>query len=190
MADAVENYEKLLAANLVRITDWLKFSETKNGALLALASGWTVASTNVALRKEGIPTGYEWVLPLSIAFLLLAILRLIWSFMPKISTSDFLPKASRRYRGVNLLFYGDIAEVDLLEFPTELESRYMPASKDSFRAEYLADMAHQVQILSCIAHGKFKAFRTAGWLCFTGLVVLTLPSLLFIAGKLCHWWGF
>lgn len=190
MAEAVENYEKLLAANLARITDWLKFSETKNAALLALASGWTVASTNVALRKEGIPTGYEWVLPLSIAFLLIAILRLIWSFMPRVSIAAFLPKSARRYRGVNLLFYGDIAGVDLSDIPAELESRYMPASKDNYRSEYLADMSQQLQILSCIAQGKFKAFRTAGWLCFIGLVVLTLPSLLFIASKLWYWWGF
>lgn len=56
MAELLENYEKLLSASLAPVTDWLKFSETKNAALLALASGWTVAATNVALRKEGIPT--------------------------------------------------------------------------------------------------------------------------------------
>jgi len=189
MAEPLENYEKLLSASLGRVTDWLKFSETKNAALLALTSGWTVASTNVALRKEGIPSGYEWVLPLAIAFFLVAMVRLMLSFMPKISLPAFLIKSERRYRDTNLLFYGDIAEVDLSDIAAYSEARYMPANKDSYRSEYLRDIAQQIRIISCIAEAKFKAFRTAGWLCFAGTIVLTVPSLRFIAGRLWQWWG-
>lgn len=190
MAEPVENYEKILTANLARITDWLKFSETKNGALLALTSAWTVASTNVALRKEGIPEGYEWVLPLSIAFFLVAMLRLILSFMPRISLPAFLAKPERRYRDTNLIFYGDIAEVGHSAISDEFQGRYLPVAKDSYRDEYLRDLAQQIRIVSGIVQAKFKAFRTAGWLCFVGVVVLTGPSLRFIAGRLWHWWGF
>lgn len=189
MAEPLENYEKVLSASLARVTDWLKFSETKNAALLALSSAWTVAATNVALRKEGIPSGYEWVLPLSIAFFLLAMVRLIWSFMPRISLPAFLSKAERRYRDTNLIFYGDIAEVDLASIAADIEARYMPATKDSYRREYLCDISQQIRIISGIAQAKFKAFRTAGWLCFVGAMVLTVPSLRFIAGRLWQWWG-
>lgn len=189
MSEPGENYEKLLAASLARVTDWLKFSETKNGALLALASAWVVASSNVALRKEGIPDGYEWVLPLSICFFLVAILRLIWSFMPKIDFGRFLPHRQRRYRPNNLIFYGDIADVDVADIEGEVKSRYYPFAKDEFRDEYLQDMILQIRVVSGIAHQKFTAFRTAGLLCFVGAVVLTVPSLRFIGGRLWNWWG-
>lgn len=189
MAEPAENYEKLLSASLARVTDWLKFSETKNAALLTLASAWTVASANVALRKEGIPSGYEWVLPLSIAFFLTAIMRLIWSFMPRISLPSFLSSSERRYRDTNLIFYGDIAEVDHSAIAGDIEARYMPAAKDTYRDEYLRDIAQQIRIISAITQAKFKAFRTAGWLCFVGAAVLTGPSLRFIAGRLWQWWG-
>lgn len=175
MAEPTENYEKLLAANLSRVIDWLKFSETKNGVLLALASGWTVAAINVAIRKEGIPAGYGLILPVSIAIFLIAIVRLVWSFMPQISLPKFLAPSARRYRDTNLIFYGDIAELEVADATSEMEKRYLPTAKDTYRSEYLGDLAQQIRIISGIANSKFKAFRTAGWLCFAGLVVLAWP---------------
>ena len=187
MAEPVEIYEKVLAASLARVIDWLKFSEAKNGVLLALASAWTVACVNVAVRKEGVPAGYEWALPLSIALFMIAMARLVWSFMPQISLPKFLSRSARRYRDTNLIFYGDIAEVDIAEIGRELEARYMPASKDSYSSEYLTDMAQQIRIISGIANAKFKAFRTAGWLCFAGVVVLAWPSVKAIVTQLLGW---
>ncbi|KQN09086.1 Pycsar system effector family protein [Sphingomonas sp. Leaf28] len=187
MAEPSENYEKLLTANLARVIDWLKFSETKNGVLLALASGWTVAAVNVAVRKEGIPDGYEWMLPLSIAILMVAIIRLVWSFMPQISLPKFLAPSARRYRDTNLIFYGDIAEVDVGNAASEMEKRYLPSGKDTYRSEYLGDLAQQIRIVSGIANSKFKAFRTAGWLCFTALVALAWPTTKAIATHLLGW---
>ena len=187
MAEPLENYEKVLTASLARVIDWLKFSETKNGVLLALASAWTLACVNVAVRKEGVPAGYEWALPLSIAIFLIAIVRLVWSFMPQISLPNFLSRSAQRYRDTNLIFYGDIAEVDIAEIGKELEGRYMPATKDSYRSEYLYDMAQQIRIISGIANTKFKAFRTAGWLCFTSIVILAWPSIKAIVVHVLGW---
>ena len=184
MAEPIENYEKVLTASLARVIDWLKFSETKNGVLLALASAWTVAAINVTVRTDGVPTGYDRALPLSITIFLIAILRLAWSFMPQISLPKFLSRSARRYRGTNLIFYGDIAEVETEEIEKEMEDRYLPTAKDSYRSEYLTDMAQQIRIISVIANEKFKAFRTAGWLCFTGVVVLVWPSVKTIAANL------
>lgn len=184
MAEPIENYEKILTASLARVIDWLKFSETKNGVLLALASAWTVAAANVAVRTDGVPAGYEWALPLSISIFLIAILRLIWSFMPQISLPNFLSRSARRYRGTNLIFYGDIAEVEIAEIGKEMEDRYLPTAKGSYRSEYLADIAQQIRIISGIANDKFKAFRTAGWLCFAGMAVLAWPSVKAIAALL------
>lgn len=125
MADGKElkAYEKILVASLAHVTDWLKFSETKHGALLAFVSAWAVASGNMLFRKEGGPAGYAHMLPIATLCFVAAALRLIWSFMPRVDLASFLWRGHRASREANLILYGDIAGYDVAAFPDVIKSR-------------------------------------------------------------------
>jgi hypothetical protein len=63
-----ESYEKILAADLQRVIDFLKFAEAKNGALLTFASAWILAIIGLLSGDRALPVGvstaFSVVLPL------------------------------------------------------------------------------------------------------------------------------
>lgn len=173
--DQEEAYEKVLVASLTRVTDWLKFAETKNGALLAFVSGWTVAIANLIAKDGGPPAAFAGVLPISAYLFISAGLILLIAFVPKITLSDFFRTSAATHRPVNYIFYGDIAEQSIVGFSGKLKARYLPADGASAAENYLDDLAVQIHVISVIARFKFRMFKAAGWLTVAGLVILAWP---------------
>lgn len=173
--DQEEAYEKLLVASLARVTDWLKFAETKNGALLAFVSAWTVAIANLLAKDGGPPAAFATVLPVAAYLFIAAGLILLIAFVPKITLSDFFRRSGAALRPINYIFYGDIADQKLTDFPAKVKAKYLPGEGESATAGYLDDLAMQVHVISSIARFKFRMFKAAGWITVVGLAVLAWP---------------
>lgn len=182
--DQEEAYEKALVGSLTRVTDWLKFAETKNGALLAFVSAWTVAIANLLAKDGGPPAAFAMVLPIAAYLFIAAGLILLIAFVPKITLSDFFRRSGATRRPVNYIFYGDIAAQRLTEFPAKVKAKYLPAQGNSATAGYLDDLAVQVHVISSIARFKFRMFKAAGWITVIGLAVLAWPIIATIVSRM------
>lgn len=173
--DQQEAFEKVLSANLARMTDWLKYAEAKNGALLAFVSAWTVAIANIIVRDPGPPVAIAEVIPVAACLFITAGLILLLSFVPRISLSRFFRRSGADTRPINYIFYGDIADQPITEFFAKITNRYLPAADESATEAYLRDLAVQIHVVGTIARSKFRMFKLAGWLSVAGVIVLVWP---------------
>lgn len=182
--DQEEAYEKVLVASLTRVTDWLKFGETKNGALLAFVSAWTVAIANLMAKDGGPPPAFAIVLPISAFLFIIAGLILLIAFVPKIALSDFFRTSGATRRPVNYIYYGDIAEQSIVEISEKLKAKYLPTDGMSATDGYLNDLAIQIHVISTIARFKFRMFKAAGWITVAGLGVTAWPVVSTLLGRM------
>jgi len=170
-----ESLEKILASNLVRVIDFIKFAETKNAALLTFASAWTLGLANFALsRDRPMPPDFQACIFISLMLFLLSALTSITSFLPKIKLQAFHSAGSG---GENLLFFGDISTVAPEEFEHVITQRYKPTKNDSITTVYMRDLCIQVSVNSQIAQRKFVLFNRAAGFVFGAMAMLLLPFL-------------
>lgn len=170
-----EAYEKLMSAHLARTIDFVKFGETKNGALLAFCSVWIVACINILSNSRALPPLAGVLLPLAILLFLGAALTAITAFLPQITTADATPSAAEAQR--NLLFFGDIARMDTARFEELARERYTPASGHFTTGAYLHDIATQIVANSAIAMRKYVLFRRAARIAMTAIFLVAFPYL-------------
>jgi hypothetical protein len=166
-----EVVEKSLTANLARITDFIKFAETKNGALATLCSAWLVAIVTYIGASKPIPqpiaTSIVWAAP----FVVVAGATAILSFFPNVNLAALTRLNSTRH-DTNLLFFGDIAKIDLDEFEKQVHARYLSDLDHEIPSEYLSDLCIQIAVTSRIAATKFNRFKWALISASVGLFIL------------------
>lgn len=177
MFDRGEAYEKILVADLQRVIDFLKFAETKNAALLALSSAWTLATIGLECAGRKLPTCFIYSVPLALILVLSAALLAAISFFPKVGLPAFLggKKAGPHVR--NLLFFGDIACLTVKEFEAAVHARYYPA-KDEQREEYLHDLTVQISVNSSITLRKMRLFKWGVGLAIAAGAILLASALM------------
>lgn len=138
---------------LTRTSDWVKFAEAKNAALLTFASAWLLALGNMALGANRPPAetleAIAWAAPL----VLLAATFSVFSFMPALSFFKKKPAAA------NLLFYDHIEARTGSELLDQIRLRYQIPEGSSFSPAYLEDLAEQLAANSRIASRKFRMFN-------------------------------
>lgn len=173
--DQQEAFEKVMATNLGRAVDFIKFAETKNAALLTFSSAWILASLNIISSDKPLPSGYPLALAVAIPLFLLAALISIASFSPRIKLSLFERTPDRTK---NLLFFGDISDLGIAAFKDQAKSRYMPATGQSATDDYLGDLMTQVAVNSDIAYRKFRLFDWGARFVLLALLALTAPTVL------------
>ena len=174
--DQQDAYEEALVTNLARVLDLLKFAEAKNAALLAFTSAWTVAIANLMARQEAPPAAFADVLPVSGALFLIAALVALYSILPKVRLAEFFKGEQRIARELNLLFYGDISQIDIATFPERLRTRYYPADKCSTTDQYLTDLSCQIHVNSTIASRKYTLFKIGAWVTLGSMIILVSPA--------------
>lgn len=178
--DQQDAYDKALTASLARVIDLVKFAEAKNAALLAFSSGWTIAISNLMAKEGDAPGAYADVLPISGSLFLVAALISLYSFIPKVKLSDFFSGENRLSRELNLLFYGDVSEVNIADYPARLKARYLPAEKQSATDAYLSDLSCQIHVNSTIANRKFAMFKRGAWATLLALLILVGPAVWYL----------
>jgi hypothetical protein len=154
---------------------WLKYAESKNAALAAVAAGSLYASVNLAANGSGV---------LSVAsacaavFFLLALALATISFLP-IANPGFLalvepPQGEKA--PPNLFFFGDLAELS----PEGLLERASPkGSRIGLDDPRWLDLAAQIIVNSQIARRKLTFFEWGTWVYVSGVLTPVTAFLLF-----------
>ena len=163
-----EAFEKLLSSNLNRVVDLLKFAEAKNGALLTFSSAWILGM--IALYSKSTPTLFGKAYFLGIGLFAVAAGMSIFSFIPRISLARFYTEVARSN---GLLFFGDIAKLDIDEFRNRSRERYLDSI--SANENYLDDLCVQIAINSKIARRKFLSFNVGACFALVAIALITAP---------------
>src|SRR5262245_19642865 len=111
----------LLTTNLQRVSEWLRFAETKNAAVFAVS-----ASLEVAVAKELGGIAERWRCYLAVEALIFcgaaACISLL-SFVPQVAIPWWKREFTKR-SGDNLLFFGDAADYAPRDYLAALTQRY------------------------------------------------------------------
>ncbi len=174
--DQQDAYDKILGASLARVIDLVKFAEAKNAALLAFTSAWTVAIANLMARENSSTVAFGAVMPISGALFLISALIALYSILPRVDLSKFFKGERRTSRDLNLLFYGDIAKVEIGDYPASVRNRYFPADKHSTTDQYLSDLSCQIHVNSTIANRKYILFKIGAWIALSSMAILVSPA--------------
>ena len=173
---ADEALEKLVSAQHGRAIDFVKFAETKNAALLTFCSVWIGSGIAMLRTEEILPAGYGLALRLTLPLLTVAALIALTSFLPR--TLDSMLKRAEDKR--NLLYFGDVARMDVDAFGRLLRERYL-AEGGACSTTYVDDLVEQVAIQSRIALRKFRTFDVGAKLVIACFVIMALPAVVGLA---------
>lgn len=170
--DQDNGLEKVLTANLSRAIDWLKFAETKNAALLTFSSAWIVGLFNYisSSAPEFLKTCAMWSIPF---FVLAAILAVV-SFVPRTVLGKFYSRKISGSRERNLLFFGDLKDVDLGAASQEIRARYSPDADRALADKYVDDVSVQLVVISRIAYHKFSLFDWGAAAVISAFIVMMI----------------
>ena len=174
--DQQESYEKILSAHHGRMIDFLKFAETKNAALLTFTSVWIGSIIGFLRAPTPLPLDYDKAFLIALPFLCIAALIALRSFLPRLLHHHHKDDDGAK----NLLYFGDIAQMEPRLYGNRVRERYYPPEGASFTDRYLEDLTIQISIQAHIASRKFKAFNRAAWLVLSAFAILTVPILRFL----------
>ncbi|HBY43982.1 MAG TPA: hypothetical protein DEH03_09895, partial [Brevundimonas sp.] len=110
--------ESCLRDTLTRTSDWVKFGEAKNAALLTFASAWLLALGNLALGANAIPDASRVAISWAAPFILIAAVIAIIAILPQLK----LRKAERY--GKSPLFYDQVHAKTGAALLAEMQTRY------------------------------------------------------------------
>jgi hypothetical protein len=161
--------EEKLNQIFVNVNEWLKYSEAKNGVLLALNGAMLMGL--IALLKDAsdpFEVSITWCL---IPSFTLSLVILLSSFLP-IRDKFFNKKYDLRETTVdntNLLFYGDLRK---LSVPVYLELLYQSYKKNipvSYEKSE-KDLANQILNNSAITYRKLSFFTIGAYIDLVGIL--------------------
>jgi hypothetical protein len=175
MPKAEEAYEKILAANLGRVIDFLKFAEAKDAGLLALSSAWVIASINLECGGHTLPGTFGFAVPLALVLALCAAILAAWSFSPRLHLPRFLGGKRAGPHPKNFLYFGDIASVTAKTLEQDLHARYY-SDKAELRDEYLHDLTVQISVISSITLRKMRLFIWGMAFIIAAAITLLAPA--------------
>jgi hypothetical protein len=169
--------EDRLCFILLNASDWLKFAESKNAALLAGNGVVIFGLLSLVDGKQFLCAGAKYYFYSALSMVVLSALVCLISFLPKLSIPWLFPKRISNARD-NLVFYGDIAIHDP---PTYLRALYNQVGPELDHTDpFEADLAEQVIINSRIALKKYHLFSLAVWLDVTALLTPVFAIMLWI----------
>ena len=186
--DQEEAFEKLLAADLQRVMEFLKYAEAKNGALVTLSSAWTLAIIGLLATEKPIAVAYRTPLKQCLVFIVLAGLCSLISFYPRMRLPRFLGGRRAGPHPPNLLYFGDLKKLTPKEVEQQLRDRYFPEEGHAATQPYLHDLSVQIAVNSQIVCRKMQLFTAA--VILVGLAVL-VPLILhycpYLSAKVSQW---
>lgn len=177
-----EAFEKLLAANLARTIDFVRFSETKNAALLTFSSAWILTSINILNGNSTLAVDWKAALNVALPLFIVAALISILSFFPRTNLSSFHRNPERAKA---LLYFGDAASFSPESYRDRLKERYMPPANRCANQNYLDDLSVQINVNSSIAVRKFAFFKCAAIVALMGIAALLVPAILHLIHLIC-----
>jgi len=158
-----ENQYKL-DLQLQRSVEWVKFAEAKNGIALTL-----VSAVFFCILKNDFGIGHYFKTVL-ISILVALIGLLIYSFIPRLKWRFKRKKLEHK---PNLHYFGDVANITLEEFKTQLIENY-----EGFECEsrYFNDITCQIKINCEIALLKFLIFKIVCVILYIPLIIILISA--------------
>ncbi len=174
-----DGFERILSANLSRIVDLIKFAETKNAALLTFSAFWILALINLLASGRTLPAGFVGTFLVALPVFAVSAFVCVLAFVPKVDIQHRqAPGAGHVAQGDrNLLFFSDIARVQLSEYEAAARARYFPDATAAPGAAYMRDLAREVAVNARIADRKFRLFHLAACIMCLAIAVLVAPGL-------------
>lgn len=147
---------------------WLKFAESKNGALIALDSALLIGVFSLFTKSSSLKVlnyYFLWI----ISFLIISMVISSLSFIPVLS-KDKQDKVSSKEIGQdkNILFFSVIKDLTSNEYLDLLAKKI--ENKDFEIIDYTEDYAEQIVTNSRIADNKYKLFKWALYFFVTGIL--------------------
>lgn len=170
--DQEEMYEKLMAANLARTVDFIKFAETKNAALLTFCSAWMLGIASLLSSGKAIPLFVDSGFRLSFIFFALGACVAITSFLPRLSLRQSVSTPIVK----SMLYFGDIATLPADSFAAEARRRYMPPDGHSITEAYATELSDQISANSRIALRKMRLFNWGARSVLLAVFMLISPA--------------
>ena len=158
------------------VNDWLRFAETKNGAIIVVNAGAVLAIVKFTQELSWNTPAGIWVFAMALLLSVSGVIAMI-SFLPDILPKRKSPIRCPRKDG-NLLFFRDLAYYDklsLLEAIAEQEESSVPQN-----SAVLEDYAEQIITNSQIALRKYNFFRWAAWITIAGIITPIVAGALFV----------
>ena len=161
--------EEKLKQIFVNVNEWLKYSEAKNGVLLAL-NGAMLMSLMSILKDVSDPlkVSITWCLIPSFA---LSLVILLSSFLPirdKFFNEKYDPRQTTA-DNTNLLFYGDIRKLSVSVYLKLLYQSYNEEVPESYKKPE-KDLANQILNNSAITYRKLSFFTIGAYIDFVGIL--------------------
>lgn len=161
------------------VTEWIKFAEAKNAALLTfngvLLFGILklIESTNILIKP------FSTVLYISSALLVINIVYILFSFLPLLNQSKKIGsvQANRSITNENLLFYGNLHKLTPDVFLDRISSKY--GLTNIKEQPYFKDLSIQIITLSFLAVRKYNIFRNAVYITMGALILIVLKSIFY-----------
>ncbi|PYE92093.1 hypothetical protein C8J35_1308 [Rhizobium sp. PP-F2F-G38] len=153
--DQQESYEKILSTHHGQMIDFVKFAEIKNAALLTFTSIWIGSIIGFLRAQTSLPLGYDTAFLFALPFLCCAALLSLKSFLPRLLHHHHKSLDGAR----NLLFFGDIARIEVEQYGQRARERYYPLEGASFNERYLNDLTVQIAVQAHIVCRMVGALR-------------------------------
>lgn len=160
-AEETREVEERLISLLDRVSDWLKFAETKNTAAVGISS--TALGVIVTFLVAGPPVTEIAGAGLAIGALalMISLMLAVASFLPSTNVEKLLlGKQVQPNPGDNLLFYGHIARYEPGALARAVAERYfLRTGDDAALTKFALDIAGQVVINARITVRKLELFK-------------------------------
>ncbi|WP_443750398.1 hypothetical protein [Asticcacaulis solisilvae] len=177
--DQEKSYEAMIAANLTRVNDFLKFAETKHAALLAFCSAWMLGISATIYNPQVTDGAFKTRLAYSLIFLGISAIIALSSFVASLLGGQHNTDYKK---GGYSLFFGAAASKTFSHYKQEIENKYKPAQQNIFEDHYIEDLLCQMHTNSKIANTKYIYFNVAAIIAIAG-VITAVASAIFTLAK-------
>lgn len=143
-------------------TEWLKFSEAKNAALLAF-NGVLLFGILTTINNN-ILSDMNTILYISAAIICVNIIILLWSFIPREKKNEGITTELS-----NALFYKEISNFNKNTYYKKICARYGFEKLDN---AYYLDLVNQIVSISWIANIKFKYFTISTYITIIAFIII------------------
>lgn len=158
--------EDRLKYTLQFVNDWLKFSEAKNAALVALVAViLSKFSTSLWDQASGL---IWWCNALGVWSVTAGGILSLMSFIPKL-TFKWTPKTEDKDATDNLFYFGHISKFSAFDY---LDSLYAAETTTNPNKKLEIDLAGQIVINSQIAVKKYRQFTLAACVALGGFFMI------------------
>lgn len=159
------------------VNDWLRFAETKNGAVVGFASGSIALMLNTIDKGDRVYSNFVWFLFIAgMLGLLASLIAGLLSFFPRIRPPASMPPgagAAPDPESENLYYFGHLAWFEPANLAETINHRYFDSREPAIREVHIA-LARQIVINARIVLWKLRLFSYALVLYGAGVVAIVI----------------